>query len=611
MKHAVILVRVSSYFQDLGPQKNALLEYAKNLGFTKIHVIETKESGLVDEVDKVGTTEMFKFIEQNPKYQTVFCSEISRLARRQSVLFSLRDWFVNNRIQLILKEGNYRLFEDNGTVSESGYNLFALYGMFAESEIRAKKFRFQQAKTALMKEGLSIPGKELFGYKRVPFNDKRNTYKEHPVNADIVRKIFFWYINGIEGTGTPSTSISKIVKHCSSLENYPIYTHSKRNINKLLKEEAYTGFKITSNKRKNPEYKTNKKAEPFIVTNTEIKYPQIISREVFNEVQMLLQTNNTRVEKSNTNITLLSKLIECEYCGRFFLANYRVLNGVNKSAYRCSGRTRMHQCQNKKAISLEMLDSAVWITLKSDIKNFYDAVKLFNPDEELRKTEQLITKTKEEISSVEIELEEISDFQKVLKQVKNKKMMGDRFSEISKQISKYDRQLDKLNEELFRLENKKKKIDTKNQDFNSIVLSNLDLIEKSKESVKNYINFFIEKISIEHQSMRFTIVKLKLKYFTRSKSIKQANEMDDYIYLLIDKKQTLNIKLYKATCSIRVISNKTIRVGGDIVNVDDLQTIDDQLLKIKPRLSELKQLVFKKYHYNDNFLVENNQLKAN
>lgn len=604
VKHAIILVRVSSYIQDLGPQKTALKEYAKSLGFTKIHVIETKESGLVDEVDKVGTSEMFKFIEQNPKYNTVFCTEISRLARRQTVLFSLRDWFVDNRIQLILKEGNYKLFDEDGTVSESGYNLFALYGMFAESEIRAKKFRFQQAKTALMKEGLSIPGKELFGYMRIPYNNKRNTYDEHPENSEIVRKIFFWYINGIEGTGVQNTSISKIVKHCTSLENYPKYTHSKRNINKLLKEEAYTGFKVTNNKRKNPEYKNNKKAEPYIVTKTEIKYPKIISREIFDEVQSLLRTNNTRVEKSNTNTTLLSKLIECDCCGRFFLANYRVLKGVNKSAYRCSGRTRALKCENKKAISLEMLDSAIWIALKSDFKNFSDAVKLFNPDEELKKTENLIIKIKDDIRVIESELQDVSDFQKVLRKVKNNKSMGDNFSEIIKQISKYDKQLGKLNEELLQLENKRKIIDLKNLDFDSIVLTNLDVIERSKESVKNYINFFIDKIIIEHQSVRFSIVKIKMKYYTRSLNKGHINELDDYIYLLIDKKQTLNIKLYKATCSIRFISNKTIRVGGDIVNLEDLQNIDDSLLRAKPRLSELKQLTFKKYHYMGNFLTE-------
>jgi hypothetical protein len=281
-----------------------------------------------------------------------------------------------------------------------------------------------------------------------------------------------------------------------------------------------------------------------------------------------------------------------------------VLKGINKSAYRCSGRTRTLKCENKKAISLEMLDSAIWIALKSDFKNFSDAVKLFNPDEELKKTENLIIKIKDDISVIESELQDVSDFQKVLRKVKNNKLMGDNFSEIIKQISKYDRQLGKLNEELLQLENKRKIIDFKNLDFDSIVLTNLDVIERSKESVKNYINFFIDKIIIEHQSVRLSIVKIKMKYFTRSLKKEQINELDDFIYLLIDKKQTLNIKLYKATCSIRFISNKTIRVGGDLVKVDELQTIDENLLKEKPRLNELKQLHFKKYHYLNNFLME-------
>ena len=603
-KYAIVLVRVSSLIQDTKPQKKALLDYAKNLGFTNIHVIETKESGLADELDKVGTTEMFNYIEQNPVYQTVICSEISRLARRQSVLYSLRDWFVNNRIQLIFKDGNYRLFDENGEVSEIGYTLFSMYGMFAESEIRAKKFRFQQAKISLMKEGLSIPGKELFGYKRVPFDKKRNTYKLHPENAEIVKKIFFWYLNGIEGTGINHTSISKIVNHCRSLSDFPKYTNSKRNINKLLKEEAYTGFKITSNKRKNPEFKNNNKTNQYIVTNTEIKYPQIISKEIFENVQNLLKTNNSRVEKSNTNTTLLAKLITCEFCGRYFLANYRVLNGINKSAYRCSGRSSVHQCENKHAVSVEMLDSAVWIVLKSDINTFSNAVKQFNPDEELRKTENLILKVKEKINSVESELLNVSDFKKVLKKIKNNKAIGDNLIDIGKQIAKYDRELGKLNEEILLLENKKKMIDIRNSDLKSVVQSNLDVIEKSKESVKNYMNFFIENIAIKFQSTRYTILKIKLKYHTRSKNKNLKLDFDDYVFLLLDKKQTLNIKLYKSNCSFNVISNKQIRVGSDIVNIDELQSIDSELLRRKPRLSEIKELPFNRFKYIDNLLVD-------
>ena len=603
-KSAIILVRVSTLGQDTEPQKNALLDYAKELGYNKIHIINTKESGLVDSKDKIGTEEMFTFLENNSEYKTVICSEISRLARRQSILHSLREWFINNRIQLYIKDGKFQLFDSDGEVPEISYQIFTLYGMFAESEIRAKKFRFQQAKTALMKEGLSIPGKELFGYVRVPFNDKRNTYQEHPENAEIVRKIFFWYLNGIEGTGVKETSITKIVRHCQSIDSFPKYTSSKRNVNKLLKEEAYTGYKITCNKRKNPEYENNIKLDKYITTKTEIKYPQIISRDDFDKVQDLLKKNNSRVEKSNIYTTLLSKLIECESCSNFFIANYREINEINKSSYRCSGRSKPNPCKNKNSVSLEMLDSAIWAVIKSDIKAFSAAVKQFNPDEELRRTENLIFKLKEQISNIELELENISDFKIVLKKLKNHKTASDNIADIGKQISKYDKQLGKLNDELLLLESKKRSIEAKGNNLNTIINSNLELIEKSKDTVKSYINFFIDKINIQFHSVRFTIVKIKLKYYTRSKNNKEFSDLDEYVFLLIDKHQTLNIKLYKATCSIRFISKEKFRIGSNVVHIDELQNIDNELLKQKPRLLEIKELPFKRYRYKNNILVE-------
>jgi hypothetical protein len=68
--------------------------------------------------------------------------------------------------------------------------------------------------------------------------------------ATIVRTIFNWYINGLNNVKNPS--IKAISLECIKL-GYHKYTHSK-NVNKLLKEAAYTGFKTTNNKRKNPKF---------------------------------------------------------------------------------------------------------------------------------------------------------------------------------------------------------------------------------------------------------------------------------------------------------------------------------------------------------------------
>ena len=215
-----------------------------------------------------------------------------------------------------------------------------------------------------------------------------------------------------------------------------------------------------------------------------------------------------------------------------------------------------------------------------------------------------LLKLKEQIRNIELELENISDFKNVLVKVKNLKTATNNINDLSKQISKYDKQLGKLNEDLLLLENKKRSIDIKSNDLNTIINSNLDLIEKSKDSVKSYINFFVDKIHIQFQSVRFTIAKIKLKYYSRSNNNKQVMDLDDYVYILIDKKQTLNIKLFKATCSIRFLSKEKIRVGSDIIHIDELQNIDDSLLKKFPKLSEIKEVPFKRYKYKNKLLFE-------
>jgi hypothetical protein len=73
--------------------------------------------------------------------------------------------------------------------------------------------------------------------------------------ATIVRTIFNWYINGLNNVKNPS--IKAISLECIKL-GYHKYTHSKRNVNKLLKEAAYTGFKTTNNKKKPKIWTSNK-----------------------------------------------------------------------------------------------------------------------------------------------------------------------------------------------------------------------------------------------------------------------------------------------------------------------------------------------------------------
>ena len=363
-KCSILLVRVSTLLQDYEPQIEDLKKYAKTMGYTKYKIIETKESGLVDLDKKVGTHQLFTFIKENPQYRVVFTTEISRLGRRQSVLHQIKEWFVKNNIQLFVKDIGYSLLDDHGKVTMGGEMMFSMYGLFAETEIQQKKDRFRRAKQSLMELGYSISGKPLFGYERVVGEGGKNTLVLHKENSNIVRTIFNWYINGVDIYET-RVSIKRIVLESIKM-GFPKYTHSKRNVNKLLKEEGYTGEKITNNKRKNTEYKEGESVDMYFVTNNKIKYPVIIDKDTFNLVQQRLKDNNSRVEKSTKKTTILSKLIKCEKCGNHYGGNYRIVKGRKLDTYRCSCRNGVGITKNTQSISMSMIDSSIWSLIKTD-----------------------------------------------------------------------------------------------------------------------------------------------------------------------------------------------------------------------------------------------------
>jgi hypothetical protein len=66
----------------------------------------------------------------------------------------------------------------------------------------------------------------------------------HTIDADLVRTIFNLYAYGINST-IRQASIKLITIECQK-RGLRKYLHSKRNANKLLKEEAYLGEKTTN-----------------------------------------------------------------------------------------------------------------------------------------------------------------------------------------------------------------------------------------------------------------------------------------------------------------------------------------------------------------------------
>jgi DNA invertase Pin-like site-specific DNA recombinase len=546
----IILCRVSTFDQDIDPQISTLKKYAEDLGYTEHHIIETKESGLIDHKDRKGLNELMEFYKNNNEYKTVFCFEISRLSRRQSSLHLIKEWLIENKIQLFILDKKLALFNEDFLVTEDANILFSLYGYFAESEIKVKKERFARSKKYWNEQGFSIGGKLLFGYDR--FEERKR--KKHIINktqSNELYKIFNWYLNGIDKTKR-NPSIKDIAIY-SKLNNFSSYLHIKRNVNKALKEEAYTGLKVNKN-------------------GVKFKYPEIINIELFNEVQDKLKSKNLNASKSTKHYTILSKLLLCPYCNRFLIGQYRTdkLEGYDKSSYRCSARKNIIKCDNSSVYSLNMLDSAIWSLIKFDNELLKNAIESINPEKYQEEVNKEIKMYENEVETINLQIEGKKEIL-----IKLNTLKSDSESIIEKifeQIKIFEAEKTKILKKLNNLINNRDiLLNKQNEKQSKLFELEIMTIEKSKSILQDYIRHFIDNIKILYHDTSFTLLEINFIKFGVEKIIQLENKkiyadpiISNKTFLLIDKKVTRSIKSYKINKDIKKNNNELFFSGKKI-----------------------------------------------
>ena len=290
---AILLSRVSTaeqHLRDGSSQIDALEGWANNNGYTELYPLDTTESGFLELDARDGWNRIFQFLKEHTDYKTIIATEISRLARDEEVLAYVKKYLINNQIQLGIKSLNFWLLNPDGSPTLSAELLFAIYGTMAHFEMIDNRWRKEQQLRKYRKDGYSIGGKRLFGYDvaidTTYAKRPKKYYVKNEKEAEDILTVFNWYAYGIPGTHH-QTSVLDITKECISL-GMSEYLHSKRNVNKLLKEEAYTGSKKTKNRKKNPDYFIyhKKDAPKYVKANSYLcKYPVIVEQELFDRVQ--------------------------------------------------------------------------------------------------------------------------------------------------------------------------------------------------------------------------------------------------------------------------------------------------------------------------------------
>lgn len=519
---ALCIARRSTFLQSDTAQESDLRHYVeKNLNLKVSKVIHTTESGFLEYDKKEGWNLVEDFFNNNPDCKIIVCTEISRLSRRQEILHRIKRFLIDNKIQLIIKDISFRLFDDTGEIISGNDIIFSVFGSLAEAEMRQKRERFKRSLIDYKKEGYCLGGKRLFGYTRtyeLKNGKKRSRYEVFEDEAKYIRDIYRWYAFGIDGD-VQRTTILKITEKCIE-EGFPKYLHSKRNVNKCLKEQAYFGTKETHNKVKNPDYWNYKKeGSPKYIPalSYTCSYPPIFTGEdqaLRELVDDRLKKNNSKltpteegilVDKSTKHITLLSRLVRCPFCHTYLHGDYRktFLNKGTEfekvrwsASYRCSNsRGTINKCDFHHSNSMPLLDSVVWAYVKPVVLFLHSKESrqdYKNKIDELRNNVENLTQ-----SIADYDINKRIEMEAVIFRSKASILKGKGFE---KARSDYNKRVTEIKKELKKKELRKLELEREIDILTKQMTSTLKSVNLNDITDKKYIYDHIHRI-IDHVEM--------------------------------------------------------------------------------------------------------------
>lgn len=464
---AIGLIRVSTLVQDLQQQADAVKDEMIKDGYIDdpehIFLIQDQESATqLSEEERQGLTKMKAKIESDPEINRVYVFEISRLSRRPEVLYSIRDYLIRKKINLIVLKPYMKLFEDDGTLSPAGGIMFGIFGAMSEQEGYIRKERFKRGKMKAQLEGKSLGNWLPLGYTT---DDERHIIIDEE-KAELVKKIFHMCV--IENKST--TTIARDLTETGEFPTQSTIRGHSSSILNILRNSAYIG-KAPFNKKDN---KINYN-----------QYPRIIDDELFNAAQELLTKRKKLPKTTHKNIYYCKGLLKDKNSGHVL----RAASAVASYGY-CSDRSDPVKYKSI-SVPINLFDSFAWHLTQEYLKNTdtkkrKDAKKdIQKRMKELQTKMDIIKKRREEIRT------RIERIQTRIVMGKMSESLGDRM--IDDAYKEYD-ELALRNNELSR---EYHLLSYKLQQFESGELTEEEIISATDQDKYNLIHDVINEIIVE------------------------------------------------------------------------------------------------------------------
>ena len=348
MDKALVLVRVSTFSQDLKQQTDAVLSAAGvyNYLVPEEYIIENVESGvLLTEEERQGLNKMKSCIERDPDIKAVFVYELSRLSRRVEVIFSIRDYLQKRKVQLIILKPELKVFNDNWEVDVMAQMIFTFLAGWAEFEGYNRKIRLKRGKEKLKSQGKKTEGRNLLGFTV----DKEKNIIPEPQEAEMIKLIFSLYLSK---------------------------NHSYGSIVEELKRRGY--------KRRSGDFYGESQIGK-IIKNPEYYKRGLITEEEYNRCRGLSKSRTNKPKK--------------DYSGFIGLCKGLLVDGeINKNGHK--ERFIVHKSSNiywlkskNKSIKVDFMDTFIWDFTKWITRRFLeDPEQIINKKEELKEQIETLNK---------------------------------------------------------------------------------------------------------------------------------------------------------------------------------------------------------------------------
>lgn len=335
MKTILCVIRTSTEEQETASQKKDILEFCISRGFKEEDIEWIEVAGASARKQNEKYVQMIALIKStilnNPDIKNCALWHLNRLGRVDSILVEMKNWFIENHIQVYVKNPSLTLLNSDGSVNsgtEIAWGLFATMVKQDTEEIFAKMRRGKKRNSEQMKFNGGCETR--FGY-RV---DNSGYIVPDVKESKLVKLIYDEYVTG-------KWSAIKLAKE---LKSRGIKQRNDKDItwifvSKVLSDTAYIG------------YTDNDKAK------SHRKFTPIIDQDIWEKVKMIRENHIfKRTSKESKRTSFGVGVLKCSCCGSHYIANdkyYVCYKKKNTSKFNGA-------CTDAARIRTDVFDELIW-----------------------------------------------------------------------------------------------------------------------------------------------------------------------------------------------------------------------------------------------------------